>query len=80
MKYRLALLILPLLLLTGCPGPNASFVAAERATHDAISDEYRGYSQADPNKSDADKARDARLLDQWEKDLTQVESELKGGK
>lgn len=73
--------LLPLLLipfLVGC-SPNAAFVAAERKTHDAIADEYVGYSQADPNKDEQEKAIDRRLIEQWGRDLDQMEREVKGG-
>jgi hypothetical protein len=77
------LLLLPLLLIpfiVGCAGPDPAFVAAERKTHDAIAPEFLEYSKADPNKDAQEKAIDQRLIEQWDRDLDQVESELKGGK
>lgn len=58
MKHRYLLLFPLLLLMPSCVGPDPTFVAASRATHDAIAPEYVHYVDNDP-------ALTVALLDRW---------------
>lgn len=48
----------------GC-APAASYVAAERATYDAIAPDHAAYVNADPTLNDLQKARRLRTLQAW---------------
>lgn len=60
------LLPLFLLLLAGCCAtPDPTFVAASRATIDAVAPEYLGYVQADPALDAEQKARRVATIARW---------------
>lgn len=59
--------------MAGC-APAASYVAAERATYDAVAPEYAAYIDADPSLDAARRSRRHRTLDTWRLRLEQAES------
>lgn len=62
----LLLLVVALLVLPSCAaGPDPTFVAASRATHDAIAPEYLGYVDADPTLSTEQRTRRHASIDRW---------------
>jgi hypothetical protein len=66
----LALLLLPAVLAhaSGCAslsGPAAAYVAADRATYDAVAPEYADYVRHDPALDEAARARRGRTLETW---------------
>ena len=70
MKNRRSLLpllicVLALFLLPSCVGPDPTFVAASRATHDAVAPEYVHYVDADPALTAEQRARRRETIDRW---------------
>ncbi|MFQ5352515.1 MAG: hypothetical protein ACE5D3_05510 [Candidatus Binatia bacterium] len=61
MRYFLALLILA----CGCTMSDI-YVAADKATYDAVAPEYRAYVEADDSLDSEQKKRRARTLKAWE--------------
>lgn len=60
------LLALCLLLLPSCAaGPDPTFVAASRATHDAVAPEYLRYVDADPALTTEQRTRRHATIDRW---------------
>lgn len=60
------LLVFALLVLPSCTGgPDPTFTAASRATHDAIAPEYLGYVDADPTLSPEQRTRRHASIDRW---------------
>lgn len=68
---RKALLLL--VLATGCTGVTQSYVAADRATYDAIADEYDAYVTKDPSLSQDRKDRRTETTRSWKARLAQAE-------
>ena len=63
------LLFLPLSQCTGCaalPQPPADYVAADRATYEAVAPEYAAYVEADERLDAEQKARRARTVAAWD--------------
>jgi hypothetical protein len=63
------LLLLPLSQCTGCAAltqPPPDYVAADRATYEAVAPEYARYVDADPGLDTEQKARRARTVAAWE--------------
>jgi len=66
-----ALLLLPAALLShaaGCASlesPAAAYVAADRATYEAVAPEYAQYVSADPSLDDEQRQRRGRTLETW---------------
>jgi hypothetical protein len=61
------LLLLPTHL-TGCSvltAPEGTYVAADRATYDAVAPEYCAYVTNDPSLDDEQRARRRRTVDTW---------------
>jgi hypothetical protein len=56
----------------GC-GPASSYIAADRATYEAVAPEYAGYVDADPTLSDVQKQRRHRTADSWLLRIRQAE-------
>ena len=56
-----------LALLSSCEGLSVAdaYVAADRATYDAIAPEYKSYVEADANLDEPSKASRIRLLTSW---------------
>jgi hypothetical protein len=50
---------------SSCIGADPTFVAAARATYDAIAPEYRAYVDADPQLTDEQRAIRRATLDRW---------------
>lgn len=48
------------------------YVAADRATFDAIAPEYRSYIESDPKLDEEQKARRRRTIDSWKLRLDSV--------
>ena len=70
------LLLLPTHL-TGCSiltAPEGTYVAADRATYDAVAPEYRAYVTSDPNLDDEQRARRHRTVETWRVRLESAES------
>jgi hypothetical protein len=75
MPRRLAMLAVASLLASagagGCAalqsaqGPGETYVAADRATYEALAPEYAAYVAADPALADDDRARRAHALETW---------------
>jgi hypothetical protein len=66
----LALLVLPALLAhaSGCASltsPSAAWVAADRATYDAVAPEYAEYVRNDPNLDEDQRQRRERTIESW---------------
>jgi hypothetical protein len=64
----LAVMALPLLLLAGCAAftaPSPDYVAADRATYEAVAPEYADYVHADPSLGADEVARRERTLRTW---------------
>ena len=61
-------LVTALLLLSSCEGISVAdaYVAADRATYNAIAPEYRAYVEADEKVDAPSKASRMRLLKTWE--------------
>jgi hypothetical protein len=62
--------------LAGCPALDRRYVAAERATHDAVAPEYRQYVEQDPALSAEQQARRQRTLEAWAARLDEAERGL----
>lgn len=61
------LLALILMVLPSCMGgPDPTFVAAARASHDAITPEYLGYVDKDPGLSGEQRERRHRTVARWD--------------
>ena len=63
------LLLLPLSQSTGCAAlrpPTPDYVAADRATYDAVAPEYAGYVNADAGLEPEQRERRARTLQTWD--------------
>jgi len=75
----LALLVLPAALLahaSGCASlasPSAAYVAADRATYDAVAPEYAEYVRNDASLDDDQRARRQRTLETWRIRVKSVE-------
>lgn len=69
MKSLRVVLLLPLL--CSC-GLSEAYVAADRATYNAIAPEYRAYVEADPALSAEQKARRERTIKAWDARLRAV--------
>lgn len=68
------LLTLCLLLLPSCAaGPDPTFVAASRATHDAVAPEYRRYVDADQTLTPEQRTRRHASIDRWNEAITSRE-------
>lgn len=68
------LLALCLLLLPSCTvGPDPTFVAASRATHDAVAPEYLRYVNADPGLTQEQRDRRRATIDRWNEAITSRE-------
>lgn len=68
------LLAICLLLLPSCTaGPDPTFVAASRATHDAVAPEYLRYVDADPALSPEQRTRRHASIDRWNEAITSRE-------
>ena len=69
--------LLPLALLlgacNGCTTPGAAYVAADRATYEAITPYYLVKVEADPELTEAQKARRKRLVETWRLRLEKAE-------
>lgn len=60
------LLALVLMVLPSCAGgPDPTFTAASRATHDAVAPEYLGYVDADPLLTPEQRTRRHASIDRW---------------
>ena len=62
------LLLLPLSQSTGCSAltlPSADYVAADRATYEAVAPEYAQYVHSDASLDDEQRARRSRTIDTW---------------
>lgn len=57
----------------GCAAPDAAFVRAERATHQAVAPEYVRYVRADPALSPEQRARRERTVRTWDLSIRQHE-------
>jgi hypothetical protein len=66
-------LILPAFLLLGGCQIGSSYVAADRATYEAIAPEYTGYLAADPKLDDSQKDRRRRTVQTWERRIEAAE-------
>ena len=76
LPFALAWLLLPLTQSTGCSSlhpPTPDYVAADRATYNAIAPEYSQYVHADPALDDDEKARRDRTLATWDARLRAAE-------
>ena len=51
--------------LQSAQGPGGAYVAADRATYEALAPEYAAYVAADPALADDDRARRTHALDTW---------------
>lgn len=63
------LLLLPLSQSSGCSSfqlPSPDYVAADRATYDAVAPEYAAYVHADPSLADEEKVRRDRTVATWD--------------
>jgi hypothetical protein len=73
-----ALSALLLFTVTGCPSTGdiirADYVAADRATYEAIGPRYREYVNADPDLDNEEKRRRNRTVDTWNLRLDQAET------
>lgn len=68
------LLALCLLLLPSCmAGPDPTFVAASRATHDAVAPEYLRYVDADQALTTEQRNRRHASIDRWHEAITSRE-------
>ena len=56
-----------------------SYVAADRATYDAIADAYLGYVENDPNLDSDQKKRSERTVITWDLRLDQAETPVQSG-
>lgn len=56
----------------GC-GTQAAYVAADRATWEAVAPEYRAYVEADPRLDDAQRARRRTTLETWARRIAEAE-------
>jgi hypothetical protein len=74
-RWRMNLLFAPILLLllgsqsTGCSAlqpPAPDYVAADRATYEAVAPEYAAYVHADPALDEEGRARRGRTLATWD--------------
>lgn len=54
-----------LLVTCSCASPADAYVAADRATFDAVAPAHRRYVEADPTLDDAQKARRLAVLATW---------------
>lgn len=66
---RLLFLIIPVLglfLLPSCQLPDPTFVAAERANHDAIAPEYVQYVERDQALNEEQRERRRRTVARWD--------------
>jgi hypothetical protein len=61
----LALLLPATIPLGGCAAPSDAYVAADRATFDAVAPEYAAYVAADPLLGPAERERRGRTLEAW---------------
>jgi hypothetical protein len=76
-SLRTAALALVLLMGAGCCTTDIirkDYVAADRATYDAIAPAYRNYVNADPTLSPDEKKRRNRTVDTWDFRLKQAET------
>lgn len=69
----IAALVLVLLSVVGCAAP-ASFLAAERATYNAVAPEYLDYVNADPKLDAAQKQSRRDTIQAWDAGLRAWES------
>jgi hypothetical protein len=70
------LLLLPLSQCTGCSAltfPPPDYVAADRATYEAVAPEYAGYVQEDPRLDEDERVTRARTLQTWDARLRAAE-------
>ena len=70
------LLLLPLSQSPGCSAlhpPTPDYVAADRATYQAVAPEYAEYVEADPALDEEERDRRARTLDTWDARLRAAE-------
>ncbi|MEO0478407.1 MAG: hypothetical protein AAF196_02905 [Planctomycetota bacterium] len=73
---RLWVVVVAALLCVGCEGPRASYVAADRATFEAVAPNYRLYVQADESLTEADVQSELDLVRSWEKRIEGEEALL----
>lgn len=66
-------LLLLALVPASCVGPDATYIAADRATFEAVAPEYLEYVQADESLDAAAKARRTRTIETWQKRLEAAE-------
>lgn len=78
---NIALSSLLLFAATGCPATSdiirEDYVAADRATFEAIVPRYREYVEADPGLDAEEKKRRNRTVDTWDLRLKQAETPVK---
>lgn len=68
------LLFIFLMLTPSCAaGPDPTFVAASRATHDAVAPEYLRYVDADPALTTEQRNRRHASIDRWHEAITSRE-------
>jgi hypothetical protein len=75
-KSLTALLLLAALMMTGCCTVDASNVAAQRATFDALAPDLRAYYEADVTLPDAIRALNLTTVDMWEQFVIVQEAEV----
>ena len=76
LPFAPALLLLPLSQCAGCAAlraPAPAYVAADRATYDAVAPEYAAYVGQDPALDEEERGRRARTLATWDARLRAAE-------
>ena len=81
-RWRAVALVLLLLVCTGCLGPSAreSYVAADRATHDAFVPEYLGYVETDTEQTEREKKLRRDSMAAWRIRLEAEEQAIRRGR
>ncbi len=72
--YRFAAAAAALLVVAGCQGPSDAYVAADRATFDALAPDYIHYVTQDQSLNDDSRNRKLRTIATWQARLRAAEA------